>query len=79
MLRILSFRIFISYSQKVMPLNAAMTYCTKIILESSLSKMIFVQTVHRQSPVNLLAIIIFQNAETQVENGLFSTKIGFSV
>ena len=36
----------------------------KIILESSLSKMIFLQTVHRQSPVNFLPMIIFKNAET---------------
>ena len=56
----LCFCIFISYIQKVMPLKAAMTYFTKIIRESELSKMIFVKTVHRQSPVNLLATIFFQ-------------------
>ena len=57
MINILSFRIFISYSQKVMPLKATMTYFTKIIGESKLSKMIFVKIVHRQSPVNLLVIL----------------------
>lgn len=48
-----------------MPLKAAMPVYKTIILESSLSGMIVLYTVHRQSPVDLLVIDVLQNAATQ--------------